>query len=176
MTKMPENMQRQMKQMLENLPRYNYKVIRFFKDKEQMQKAVDDFNNNGITNLISRTLTENYIEELYEMYIFMPREGVRALWSAFIGSLVGGILGYLHGSTIVSFPLLNPVSAGGIVVSTVLGAGIGAILLTTFISILTLFKPIANVEQGSHMLVVYEDRERRKDIADILKKYKSYSI
>jgi len=66
--------------------------------------------------------------------------------------------------------LLNSVSAGGAIVTTVLCAGIGSILAATYQSILILFKPIKKVKPGMHMLTIYTDAERRKDLQDILNK------
>lgn len=172
LTKMNEQMQQKMKQMLENIPRFDYKVIKFFDDKSEMQKAIDTLYNNGIMNLNSRTLTDNYINEIYELYIFMPKEGLNLILSAIVGGIIGGIIGWLHGNTMISLPLLNPASAGGRVVTTVLGAGIGSVLLATYISIMTLFRPIKSIKPGQHMLTIYADAERKRDINDILSKFK----
>lgn len=133
---MSEMMQQQMKQILENMAIYDYKVIRFFENRDELQKAIDTFYNNGFKNINSRTLTDNYIEELYEIYIFIPGEGRRALLAAVFGALIGGILGWWQGSTMLSIPLLNPVSAGGLFASTILCAGTGAVLLSAFTAIL----------------------------------------
>lgn len=176
MTEMSEMMQKQMKQTLENLARYDYKVIRFFEDKEELQKGIDDFYNNGFKNVNSKTLTDNYIEEVYEMFVFMPDEGKRTLKAAALGAITGGILGWLLGNTILSSPLLNPVVAGGPVVSTVLGAGIGTVLLATFAAALTLFEPLNKIKPGYHMLTVYADAERKRDIKNILKGLKAIKI
>lgn len=176
LTKMNEQMQQKMKQMLENIPRFDYKIIKFFDDKSELQRAIDALYNNGIMNLTSRTLTENFINEIYELYIFMPREGLNLLLSLFFGGTLGGIIGWLHGNTIISLPLLNPASAGGSLVTTVLGVGIGSILSATYISILTLFKPIKSIKPGHHMLTIYADAERKKDISDILSKYRTLKI
>ena len=43
-------LQQQMKQRLENLPRLGYKTVRYFRDKATMQKAIDDLMNNNIMN------------------------------------------------------------------------------------------------------------------------------
>lgn len=170
MTQMNEQMQQKMKQMLENVPRLDYKTIIFYEDKKKLQNAIDDLYNNGFMNLVSRTLTDNFVKELYELYIFMPKEGLKTLISLFVGGVIGGLIGWLHGNTIISLPLLNPASAGGVVVTTVLFAGIGGILAATYISILMLFKPIKEVKPGIHMLTIYSDAERRKDLEDILNK------
>lgn len=176
MTKMNEPMQQKMKQMLENMPRFDYKVIRFFKSKEEMQKAIDLFYNNGMMNLTSRTLTENYINEIYELYIFMPQEGIYTLFTGIFGAVLGGIIGWLHGRSILSLPLLNSASSGGPFVTTILFAGIAGIITATYTALRALYKPIKSVEPGYHMLAIYEDEERKKDIEDILVKFDTIKI
>lgn len=173
---MNEQMQQKMKQMLENIPRFDYKLVKFFEDKQELQRAIDALYNNGIMNLTSRTLTDNFINEMFELYIFMPREGLITFLAAIVGVILGGIIGWLHGNTIISLPILNPASAGGPIVTTVLCAGIGGTLVATYISILTLFKPIKSVKPGHHMLTIYADAERRKDIDDILSKFTTLEI
>jgi len=89
MTQMDEQMQQKMKQMLENVPRFDYKVIKFFEEKKELQKAIDNLYNNGFMNLVSRTLTDNFVKELYELYVFMPKEGITTLISLTIGGMIG---------------------------------------------------------------------------------------
>ena len=102
MSQMPEMMQQKMKQMMENLACYDYKGIRFFEEKDELQKALDAFyNNNEFKNVNSRTLTENYIEEICEMFIFIPHVGNTSFQAGVVEILIGGILGRMQGNTIL---------------------------------------------------------------------------
>ncbi len=85
-TEFQEQMQQQMKQRLENLPRFTYKVTRFFKNKSDLQQAIDDLNNGGIPNLSSKKLTDNYIEEIYEMCFLFKVEGKKNFKRVYIWS------------------------------------------------------------------------------------------
>lgn len=168
--------QNNMKQMLENLPRFDYKYIRFFKKKEEMIKAIDDLRNNGYNNLVSRTLTDNYIREIYELYIFLPWEGIYPLFAGLIGGVIGAVIGWMIGSNEISIPLLNGALSGGKAVITILLGGIFGILSATFLSLLMLFKPINRISPGYHMLTIYDDAEKKKDINKIVNNYNAIEI
>ncbi|MEA4826980.1 hypothetical protein [Clostridium sp. JNZ J1-5] len=166
-----QQFQQQMKQRLENLPRFSYRTIRFFEDKKTMQKAIDELMNNNITNLSSKTLTENYIQEVYDAYIFMPKEGSYTLTAAIMGGVLGIVLGALQGKGKIHLPVLNSVSAGGSIVTTVLCFAIGAIMFATFTAIAMVYKPIKEVKPGYGMLSVYSSIEDKQNIENYLKKY-----
>ncbi|QGU96599.1 hypothetical protein GOM49_17240 [Clostridium bovifaecis] len=166
-----QQLQQQMKQRLENLPRFGHKRIAFFEEKTVMQRAIDELMNNNIVNLSSKTLTENFIQEVYDMYIFMPKEGTYTLTAAIAGGLLGAIAGVLHGKGRITLPFFSPISAGGSLVSTILGIGIGSILFSTFTAITMLYKPITKVNQGYGMLTIYSGIEDKQNIENYLKKY-----
>lgn len=163
--------QQQMKTRLENLPRFGYKTIRYFRDKETMQKAVNDLMNNNIMNLSSKTLTENYIQEIYDMHIFTFKEGIYTLTAGIWGGFVGIILSIFHAKNKISFPIFNPISAGGMSVNIFLGFSIGFVILAAFTAILMLYRPIKIIRQGYCMLVVYASIEDKQNIENYLKKY-----
>ena len=121
-------LQQQMKQRLENLPRFGYKTVRYFRDKATMQKAIDDLMNNNIMNLNSKTLTENYIQEIYDMHIFTFKEGIYILTATIVGGLLGMLISIFHSRSKIALPLFNSASAGGTGVNIILGCGIGATL------------------------------------------------
>lgn len=166
-----DQFQQQMKQRLENLPRFGYKTVRYFRDKTTMQKAIDDLMNNNIMNLNSKTLTENYIQEIYDMHIFTFKEGVYTLTAAIAGGVIGMIIGVFHGKSKISLPIFNPVSAGGSIVNMILGFGIGAVLFAAFVAIAMLYRPIKTVKPGYCMLTIYASIEDKQNIEDYLKKY-----
>lgn len=171
-----QQMQQDIKKRLENLPRFNYRVTKCFMNKTDLQLAVDDFNNNGIPNLISRKLTDNYIEEIYEMCIILKREGKIVLKAAIYGAVLGLILGIIHGKGLVSLPLFNPVSAGGAVVSAILFSGITATILAAFTAIAMIFKPIEDINKGYYILTVYSDYESKQTIDSIFNKYITFEL
>lgn len=166
-----QQLQQQMKQRLENLPRFGHKRIVFFEEKAIMQRAIDELMNNNIVNLSSKTLTEDFIQEVYDMYIFMPKEGIYTLVAAIAGGLLGAVVGVLHGKGRITLPFFNPISAGGSLVSTILGFGIGAVLFSTFVAIAMLYKPITKVNEGYGMLTIYSSIEDKQNIENYLKKY-----
>lgn len=163
--------QQQMKQRLENLPRYGYKTVRYFTDKQTMQKAIDDLMNNNIMNLNSKTLSNNYIQEIYDMHIFTFKEGTYTLTSAIAGGVLGIILSIFHAKSKITFPIFNPVSAGGSAVNIILGFGIGFVLFAAFTAILMLYRPIKTVKPGYCMLTIYSSIEDKQNIENYLKKY-----
>lgn len=169
-------MQAQMKQSLENVPRFTYKLVKIFMNKSQMQEAINDLMNIGIMDLKSKTLTENYVEEIYDSYIFLPREGYAFVKALLSGGILGGIIGILQGKGFISLPIFNPASGGGAIVSAILLAAIGAILCGVLISICVLFKPISNAKAGDCILVVYSDVENKNTIESIIQKYATVDI
>ncbi|MDS1002737.1 magnesium transporter [Clostridium caseinilyticum] len=173
---MQEQMQQQMKQRLENLPRFTYKVTRFFKNKSDLQQAIDDLNNGGIPNLNSKKLSNNYIDEIYEMCFLFKIEGKKILKAAIYGALLGGILGLLQGIGFLSFPILNPISAGGMIVSTLTFSLIISTICAAFTAIVLLYRPIKKVDSSFYMLTVYSDYENKQNIEDILNKHVTFEI
>lgn len=169
--KKEKQLEKDLKQRLENLPRFGYKTIRFFQDRNAMQKAIDYLMNNNIMNLSSKTLTDNYINEIYDMYIFMPKEWKYTLIGSIIGGIIGAILGIFQGKTKISLPIFNFVSSGGSIVTMMLGLFIGATLIGTFVAIAMLFKPIKEIKKGYGMLTIYASIEDKKNIEEYLKKY-----
>ncbi|MDP4144887.1 MAG: hypothetical protein Q8936_10480 [Bacillota bacterium] len=163
--------QEQLRQKLENLPRLSFMTTKFFRDLNEMQQAIDELNNNGITNLVSRTLTQNFIEDIYDLYMFLPGEGYVALKAAGIGGVIGGLIGAAHSKTLIALPLLNPVSSGGAIVTIVLGICIGAIISACFAAIISMFRSVKSIKEGYHMLTVYGDIEDKETINGILEKY-----
>ncbi|NEZ46468.1 magnesium transporter [Clostridium niameyense] len=175
-TDMQEQIQNQMKQRLENLPRFTYRVTKFFEHESDLQKVIDDLNNNGIPNLSSRKLTDNYIEEIYEMCIFFKKEGKSVLKSAIYATAIGFILGIIHGMGYISLPFLNSVSSGGLVVSTLLLSIMLGVIFGTFTGIIMLFKPIAKIKPGYYMLTIYSDYENKQKIDSIVGKHITFQI
>lgn len=175
-TEIQEQIQQQMKQRLENLPRFTYRVTRFFKNKSDLQQAIDDLNNGGIPNLSSKKLTDNYIEEIYEMCFLFKIEGRKVLKGFIYGALIGIILGMLQGIGFLAFPLLNPISAGGMMVSTLIISLIVSVICGSFTAIVLLFRPIKKVDSSFYMLTVYSDYENKQTIEDILNKHVTFEI
>ena len=175
-TEIQEQMQQQMKQRLENLPRFTYRVTRFFKNKSDLQQAIDDLNNGGIPNLNSKKLTDNYIEEIYEMCFLFKIEGRKVLKGFIYGALIGAILGILQGGGFLAFPLLNPISAGGMMVSTLIISLIVSVICGSFTAIVLLFRPIKKVDSSFYMLTVYSDYENKQTIEEILNKHITFEI
>jgi uncharacterized membrane protein len=173
---MSDKMQQQMKARLENLPRYTYKTVAYFTTKDDVQKVVDELVNKGIMDLNSRTLSSNYIEEIYELSPFFKKEFYTFLKAFSIGGILGAIIGSYIGKLSWSFPLLNPLLAGGLIVCVIFGFFIGAILASTLFGILSLYEPIVSVEPGYHMLSIYSDIEKKQDIQNILNKYSVIKI
>lgn len=164
-------LQQQMKQRLENLPRFGYKTVRYFRDKATMQKAIDDLINNNIMNLNSKTLTENYIQEVYDMHIFTFKEGIYVLTATIVGGILGMLISIFHSRSKIALPIFNSVSAGGTGVNIILGFGIGATLFAAFVAILMLYRPIKTVKPGYCMLTIYGSIEDKQNIENYLKKY-----
>jgi hypothetical protein len=156
------------KKQLENLPRFTYKTTRFYRHKDELQSTIDKLVNNSIVNLSSKTLTENYVEEIYDRYMLIPGEVRKIMKSAIVGGIIGAGTGLFHAAGIIALPLLNPLAAGGASVSGVFGLFLGAVLCGSFTAILQLFRPLKSVEPGFHMLTVYGDLEDKKKINAIL--------
>ncbi|WP_243122808.1 magnesium transporter [Haloimpatiens lingqiaonensis] len=165
-----------MKSKLENMPRYTYRVTKIFSKKEDLQGAIDDFNNNGIYNLNSKQLTDNYVEEVWGTCILLKREINTTLKFGLCGAILGAIIGLFQGNSVIPMPILNPVSAGGTVVSTILLSAIFFIIVSMSTAIIMLFKPIYEVSKGYYMLTIYADREDKKTIDSIIGKYITFEI
>lgn len=171
-----EQMQQQMKKRLENLPRLTYRITKFFQNKSDLQKAIDDLNNNGISNLRSRELTENYVEEIYEVCIFFKEEGKTVLKFAVYGAIIGIVLGLIHGMGFIALPLLNPISSAGMFISTILMCLIISVISASFAAITMIFKPIKKIQSGYYMLTVYSDYENKQTIDNLLNKHVNFDI
>jgi hypothetical protein len=159
----------EIKRQLENMPRFNYKAIRFYRHKEEMEKAIDSLAERDIKKVTSRPLTENYIEELYQTYMILPGEYSKILKGALTGFILGAFLGLFHGAGIFTLAVLNPLSAGGAPVTTLTTAFSGAVIFMFFKAVLLIFKPVTGVTPGYYMLTVYGDYEDKKKIEAILK-------
>ena len=133
-------------------------------------------NNGGIPNLNSKKLTDNYIEEIYEMCFLFKIEGRKVLKGFIYGALIGAILGILQGGGFLAFPLLNPISAGGMMVSTLIISLIVSVICGSFTAIVLLFRPIKKVDSSFYMLTVYSDYENKQTIEDILNKHITFEI
>ncbi|NEZ48740.1 hypothetical protein FDB54_03605 [Clostridium botulinum] len=166
-----DQLQQQMKQRLENLPRFGYKTVRYFRDKATMQKAIDDLMNNNIMNLNSKTLTEDYIQEVYDMHVFTFKEGMYTLAATIVGGVLGMFISIFHSRNKISLPIFNSASAGGTGVNIILGFGVGAVLFAAFVGILMLYRPIKTVKPGYCMLTIYGSIEDKQNIENYLKKY-----
>lgn len=165
-----------MKKKLENMPRYTYRVTKIFSKKEELKGAIDDFNNNGIYNLNSKQLTDNYVEEVSSTCIIFNREIKVILKAAICGSIIGALIGLFQGNSVIPMPILNPIAAGGSLVSTILMSVIFSIVAATSIAIIILFKPVEEVSKGYYMLTIYADREDKKTIDSILGRYITFDI
>lgn len=165
-----------MKNKLENIPRYTYRVTKIFSKKEELQGAIDDFNNNGIYNLNSKQLTDNYVEEVSGTCIILKREAKSILKAAVCGAIIGALIGLFQGNSVIPMPILNPISSGGSLVTTILMSAVFSIVAAISIAIIMLFKPIEEVSKGYYMLTIYADREDKQTIDAILGKYITFDI
>ncbi|WP_102399831.1 hypothetical protein [Haloimpatiens massiliensis] len=165
-----------MKNKLENIPRYTYRVTKIFSKKEELQGAIDDFNNNGIYNLNSKQLTDNYVEEVSSTCIIFKREVKSILKAAVCGGIIGALIGLFHGNSVIPMPILNPISSGGSLVSTILTSAVFSIVAAISTAIIMLFKPIEEVNKGYYMLTIYADREDKQTIDAILGRYITFDI
>lgn len=165
------NTRENMKNMFESLPRFDYKVIIFFNDFNEMIKAKNSLMENKILDIVHEELTENYIRQIYKRFRFMPKEGLFTFYAAIIGAILGIFLGFLQVNDYIILPLLAPLRAGGAAVTITLIAFLCSALLAVCTSILMLYMPIENITIGEHMLTIYTNAERKKDIQNILKPY-----
>lgn len=82
----------------------------------------------------------------------------------------------LQGIGFLAFPLLNPISAGGMVVSTLIISLIISVICGSFTAVVLLFRPIKKVDSSFYMLTVYSDYENKQNIEDILNKHVTFEI
>lgn len=154
---------------MDNMIYRRTKTVALFKDKSQMDLAINDLKDAGIYDIHTKKIGHNCQKTVKEEAFLTRNEIMGTITGIAMGGLTGMILAYLIGINLIYPPLLIPASTGRIYVLLYTGLTVGAILGGLIASIASMILPYSDAKEGDYLLTVYYISPAKKKVIGTLK-------